>query len=132
MDCDQVVKGAALVLSRRGAYAAIAAARDLRDSHGRSPEPDKRDTADAALLPLALSFTRLCGGFGSRTFVPPTLRGLGFGLLGQADLQHALVTVGAHLPLMNGAGKRMEVSSYSSFAILRSPARTLLNLRLIR
>src|SRR6202521_2014085 len=34
------------------------------------------------------------------------LLGLGFGLLGQADLQHAIVVVGVHLPSIHGAGQR--------------------------
>src|SRR5271155_1650353 len=34
------------------------------------------------------------------------LRRLGFGLLGQANHQHALVTVGAYLPRIHSAGKR--------------------------
>src|SRR5713226_1826888 len=33
------------------------------------------------------------------------LLGLGFGLLGELDLQHALVVVGAHLPLIHGTGQ---------------------------
>src|SRR6266496_4424037 len=34
------------------------------------------------------------------------LLGLGFGLLGEVDLQHALVIVGAHLPRIDGTGQR--------------------------
>src|SRR5271165_2855809 len=34
------------------------------------------------------------------------LLGLGFGLLGEVDLQHALVIVGAHLPRIHRAGQR--------------------------
>jgi len=34
------------------------------------------------------------------------LRGLGFDPLGEDDLQHTLVTVGAHLSRIHGAGKR--------------------------
>jgi hypothetical protein len=33
------------------------------------------------------------------------LRGLGFGLLGEADIQNALVTTGTYLPLIHGTGK---------------------------
>ena len=34
------------------------------------------------------------------------LLGLGFGLLGEVDLQHAFVIVGAHLPRIDGTGQR--------------------------
>ncbi len=34
------------------------------------------------------------------------LLGLGFGLFGKVNLQHALVVVGAHLPEIHGTGQR--------------------------
>ncbi len=62
-------------------------------------------------LPLGSRVLRsLAGNSGFENLRPATidfdLRGLGFGLLSQDDLQHALATAGAHLPRINGAGKR--------------------------
>src|SRR5260370_3301263 len=64
--------------------------------------------------PISLtSYLVLCGlavrlGFESllAANINLDLLGLGFGLLGQANLEHALVIVGAHLPRIHGTGQR--------------------------
>ncbi len=48
-----------------------------------------------------LGFHRLFGAH-----IDLDLLGLGFGLLGEIDLQHALVIVSAHLPRIDGTGQR--------------------------
>jgi hypothetical protein len=59
---------------------------------------------------LATGFTRPCRELGFEGLFAANsnfdLRGLGFGPLGEVDLQYALVTVGAHLSRIHGAGKR--------------------------
>ena len=63
-------------------------------------------------LPLDHWQVVLCGlvGLGFESLLAADtnlyLLGLDFGLFGQLDFQHAIVIVGAHLPRINGAGKR--------------------------
>jgi hypothetical protein len=61
-------------------------------------------------LPLAPVLPGLAGRYGFEALLAANihfdLRGLGFGLLGEVDIQHALVTAGTHLPRIHGAGKR--------------------------
>ena len=59
---------------------------------------------------MLLVLRGLAGSYGFKGLLAANinfdLRGLGFGLLGEVDLQHALITAGAHLPWFHGARKR--------------------------
>jgi len=61
-------------------------------------------------LPLAPQLRGLTRRYGFEGLLAANinrdLRGLGFGLLGEVNFQHALITAGAHLPWFHGARKR--------------------------
>src|SRR5580693_5316568 len=63
---------------------------------------------EAVTEPLVLR--DLDGSFGFESLLAPNINldlfGLGFSLLGEADLQHAVVIVGAHLSRIDGTGQR--------------------------
>src|SRR6267143_998125 len=105
--------------------------RDTTSCSLSSPRmPNKREAIWAASPFTSLTIrnrqpTWFLGGLaGSLGFEGPlaanvhlNLLGFGFGFLGQVNLQHTLVIVGAHLPRIHGTGQRERASEASVLSL---------------